>query len=109
MNEIVTKIKDIIKRRLIKPVLESVSPVKEAALGTAIGMFVGLTPTVGIQMWIIFMIWFFAAICLMFIPISIASYFLIRKTLLVHRIKKAKKMGMNYETWRGKFERRYKN
>jgi len=42
---------------LIRPVFESVSPVNETALGSAIGMFVGMTPTVGIQMWIVFLIW----------------------------------------------------
>lgn len=43
--------------KLIKPLLESVSPIHETALGAAIGMFVGLTPTVGVQMWVVLMIW----------------------------------------------------
>jgi hypothetical protein len=52
-------LKKKIYHNLIKPVVESVAPVKEAALGSASGMFVGMTPTVGIQMWIVFMIWIF--------------------------------------------------
>lgn len=52
-------LKKKIYHHIIKPVIESVAPVKEAALGSAIGMFVGMTPTVGIQMWIVFMIWIF--------------------------------------------------
>ncbi|PCI23131.1 MAG: hypothetical protein COB67_13045 [SAR324 cluster bacterium] len=52
-------LKEKIYQNLIKPVLQSVSPLKEAALGSAVGMFVGMTPTVGIQMWAVFMIWLF--------------------------------------------------
>lgn len=44
---------------IIRPLVLSVSPINEAALGMGIGMFVGLTPTVGIQMWLVFMIWLF--------------------------------------------------
>ena len=50
-------IKRKIYTNLIKPIFESVSPIHETALGTAIGMFVGMTPTVGLQMWIVLMIW----------------------------------------------------
>jgi len=57
MNTLFRNIKKQIVTNLIKPVFESVSPIHETALGTAIGMFVGLTPTVGLQMWIVFMIW----------------------------------------------------
>lgn len=59
MKQILKKVKNRIIKQIIKPILESVSPVNEAALGTAIGIFVGLTPTIGIQMWIVFMIWLF--------------------------------------------------
>lgn len=52
-------LKKKIYHNIIKPVVESVAPVKEAALGSAVGMFVGMTPTVGLQMWIVFMIWIF--------------------------------------------------
>lgn len=182
--------------KVIKPIVISVSPIREVALGMGIGMFVGLTPTVGIQMWIVFLIWLFAkyalnkrfdviigsaivwisnpftvifiyygflktgllifkilripAIELSYqvfydqfssilesssgsfidvvvkgttfllidlgfpmligslvyaIPLSIISYFLTKKLLLQYRIQKAQKMGMEYETWRKKYER----
>ncbi len=51
------KIKNAVHKNVIKPILESHSPVKEAALGSAVGMFWGLTPTVGIQMWEVWMTW----------------------------------------------------
>ncbi|MBU2512860.1 DUF2062 domain-containing protein [bacterium] len=51
--------RDRIFERFIKPVIISVSPIDEIALGVGIGVFIGLTPTVGIQMWIVFLIWLF--------------------------------------------------
>lgn len=52
-------IKKKIYTHIIEPIIQSVSPVNEAALGSAIGMFFGMTPTVGIQMWLVFMTWLF--------------------------------------------------
>ena len=46
--------------QVVKPVVISVSPLNEVALGMSIGMFVGMTPTVGIQMWIVFILWLIA-------------------------------------------------
>lgn len=46
--------------QVVRPLLISVSPIEEVALGMAIGIFVGMTPTVGIQMWIVFIIWLIA-------------------------------------------------
>jgi len=45
---------------LIHPVINSVAPVQQVSWGVAVGMFVGLTPTMGVQMYIVMMIWFFA-------------------------------------------------
>ena len=59
MPQLKEVIKNKIYQKIIKPIIESVSPINEAALGSAIGMFVGLTPTVGIQMWMVLMIWLF--------------------------------------------------
>jgi len=42
---------------LILPYLESHSPLRQVAWGSAIGMFVAITPTVGIQMYIVTLIW----------------------------------------------------
>lgn len=46
--------------QVVRPLVISVSPIEEVALGMAIGTFVGFTPTVGIQMWIVFVIWLIA-------------------------------------------------
>ena len=46
--------------QVVRPLVISVSPVEEVALGMAIGIFVGMTPTVGLQMWIVFIIWLIA-------------------------------------------------
>ncbi|MCP4756595.1 MAG: DUF2062 domain-containing protein [Proteobacteria bacterium] len=186
-----------INQHIIKPIIESVSPINEAALGTAIGVFVGLTPTVGIQMWIVFMVWLvckhilkikfdliigtaivwisnpftmpflyygflatgyacfsmvgsnssqldFASFHSQFtqilnssensntdiiveslefllrdlgypmilgslvyaIPFALLSYSVVRKYLRLYRINNARKMGIDYDTWREKYERK---
>ncbi len=59
MKKLLLTFKDKLYKNLLLPIIQSVSPLREAAIGTAVGMFVGLTPTVGIQMWIVFMIWLF--------------------------------------------------
>ena len=57
MSSLINTFKAKFNQHIIIPVIESHSPVKEAALGSAIGMFLGMTPTVGIQMWMVFMSW----------------------------------------------------
>jgi uncharacterized protein len=57
MNRLARKLRILYIRRLYRPIYRSVTPVHEAALGAAIGMFIGMTPTVGIQMWAVFMLW----------------------------------------------------
>ena len=42
---------------LIVPFLQTYDPLPQVAWGTAIGLFVGLTPTVGVQMYSVSMIW----------------------------------------------------
>lgn len=42
---------------LIQPFVESVAPITHVSWGAAIGMFVGLTPTMGIQMYIVALLW----------------------------------------------------
>ncbi|MCP4295418.1 MAG: DUF2062 domain-containing protein [Proteobacteria bacterium] len=59
MKKLLLTFKDKLYKNLLLPIIQSVSPLREAAIGSAVGMFVGLTPTVGIQMWIVFMIWLF--------------------------------------------------
>ncbi len=198
MREILDFFRKRIYEHIIKPIVFSVSPVNEAALGMAIGVFIGLTPTVGIQMWIVFLIWLFSRYILklrfdliigtavvwisnpftMFfmyygflitglsvfsflgfegielnysafshqlsqitnnpenslwevavsgfkfllidlglpmligsffyaVPFAIASYFITRILLLQYRTAKAQKMGMDYDTWKQKYERQH--
>ena len=57
MRDVYQTVRTHIYVNLIKPLRESVSPIHETALGSAIGIFVGLTPTVGLQMWIVLMVW----------------------------------------------------
>ncbi|MBF0237239.1 MAG: DUF2062 domain-containing protein [SAR324 cluster bacterium] len=48
---------DKIRNNIIYPIINSIAPVKEVSWGVAIGTFVGLTPTMGIQMYIVAAIW----------------------------------------------------
>lgn len=57
MESIYQTFRKQVHTRLIRPIFESVSPVHETALGGAIGVFIGLTPTVGIQMALVLMVW----------------------------------------------------
>ena len=191
-------LKKKIYTHIIEPIIQSVSPVREAALGSAIGMFFGMTPTVGIQMWLVFMVWLFCKYVLdirfdlvigtalvwisnpltMFflyyaflvtgygfysmlgvdvnvlsyaifydqlseivnmpgagkwevvlaagkflfydlgvpmvvgslfyaVPLAVISFFGTKKLLHRYRMRTASKMGIDYETWRGKYERKY--
>ena len=51
------KFEKLIKERLIDPVLHSRDPVSEVSLGVAVGVFIGLTPTVGVQMYLVAIVW----------------------------------------------------
>jgi uncharacterized protein (DUF2062 family) len=46
-----------IQSRLIDPIIHSVAPVKALQWGTAIGLLLGFTPTVGIQMYSAAVVW----------------------------------------------------
>ena len=46
-------IEQFIQEKLINPVLRSTAPVSEVSLGVAVGVFLGLTPTVGVQMYLV--------------------------------------------------------
>jgi uncharacterized protein (DUF2062 family) len=50
-------IEKLIKEKLFNPVLHSTAPVSEVSLGVAIGVFLGLTPTVGLQMYLVALVW----------------------------------------------------
>ena len=46
-----------IREKFINPVLHSRAPVSEVSLGVAVGIFMGFTPTVGIQMYLVAIVW----------------------------------------------------
>jgi uncharacterized protein (DUF2062 family) len=50
-------IEKLITEKLINPVLHSNAPVSEVSLGVAFGVFLGLTPTVGVQMYLVALVW----------------------------------------------------
>ena len=54
---IMKKLSTTLYEHLILPVIESFAPVRHVSWGVAIGLFVGLTPTMGIQMYIVAAIW----------------------------------------------------
>ena len=54
MKKIIEK---LITENLINPVLHSTAPVPEVSLGVAVGVFLGLTPTVGVQMYLVALVW----------------------------------------------------
>lgn len=51
------RFKGLARQKLIQPFADSRDPVHEVALGASVGAFLGLTPTVGLQMYLVFMIW----------------------------------------------------
>jgi uncharacterized protein (DUF2062 family) len=50
-------IEKLITEKLFNPVLHSIAPVSEVSLGVAVGVFLGLTPTVGVQMYLVVLVW----------------------------------------------------
>lgn len=47
----------LIYRKVVQPFLQTHDPVSEMAMGAAIGIFFGLTPTVGVQMYMVTGLW----------------------------------------------------
>ena len=46
-----------IREKFINPVLHSRAPVSDVSLGVAVGIFMGFTPTVGVQMYLVAIVW----------------------------------------------------
>ncbi len=70
-----TRLSRIAYEHLVLPFVESEAPITHVSWGAAIGMFVGLTPTVGIQMYIVAMIWVLCRYLIRFhfnLPIAVA-------------------------------------
>lgn len=51
------KFEKYIRVKFINPVLNSRAPVSEVSLGVAVGIFLGFTPTVGLQMYLVAIAW----------------------------------------------------
>ena len=51
------KLINLCREKIINPVLHSTAPVSEVSLGVAVGVFLGLTPTVGAQMYLVAIVW----------------------------------------------------
>ena len=71
MNWVAKKVHD----HLVKPFLESHAPVHFVARGASVGMFIGLTPTMGAQMYIAVVFWAVARYLFRFrfnLPIAVA-------------------------------------
>lgn len=65
----------LIQQRLIHPILHSMASVHQVSLGVGIGLFLGFTPTVGIQMYLAAMVWAFCRYLLKIsfnLPVSVA-------------------------------------
>ncbi len=52
--------KYLLYKRIIRPIAHSTGSIKQVSWGVALGVFFGLTPTVGIQMYSIAVIWAFS-------------------------------------------------
>lgn len=50
-------VKYLLYKRLIRPILQSKGSIRQVSWGVAIGVFFALTPTVGIQMYTVALIW----------------------------------------------------
>jgi len=65
----------LIHERIILPITASNAPVAQLSWGVAVGMFVGLTPTMGVQMYLAAMIWAVSRYILQFpfnLPVAVA-------------------------------------
>ena len=52
------KLGKYIREKFINPVLHSRAPVSDVSIGVAVGIFMGFTPTVGVQMYLVAIVWF---------------------------------------------------
>jgi uncharacterized protein len=57
VNRILQRVSRTVYDHLVAPFLQTHDPLPAVAWGATIGMFVGLTPTVGVQMYIVTAIW----------------------------------------------------
>ncbi len=53
----IERLRDLFRQRIVAPIFSSEAPAAEVAWAVAIGLFIGLTPTMGIQMYIAGGVW----------------------------------------------------
>ena len=63
LSVIFYKLRSFYNRKLVLPLLKSRESVQKIALGVGIGVFWGLTPTVGFQMYIVLLQWLIQRYC----------------------------------------------
>ena len=51
------KLGNYVREKFINPVVHSRAPVSEVSIGVAVGIFMGFTPTVGVQMYLVAIVW----------------------------------------------------
>ena len=52
-----------IYNQLIVPIVSSTAPVRQVSWGVALGVFIGLTPTMGVQMYLVAVLWWICRVC----------------------------------------------
>lgn len=71
---------------LVQPFIESSAPISHISWGAAIGVFVAMTPTMGIQMYIVAVLWVFCRSLLRFhfnLPIAVAMVWISNPVTMV--------------------------
>ena len=53
----IPKLRKLLYDQLVRPFKESVAPIHEVGWGAAVGMFVGILPIVGLQMYVVATLW----------------------------------------------------
>ena len=69
------RLRALIHERIVQPIIASNAPVSQLSWGIAVGTFVGLTPTMGVQMYLAAMIWAVSRYILQFpfnLPVAVA-------------------------------------
>ncbi len=51
------RLRDLFRQRIVAPIFSSEAPASEVAWAVAIGLFIGLTPTMGVQMYLAAGVW----------------------------------------------------
>lgn len=63
-----------IYNQLILPIISSTAPVRQVSWGVTLGIFIGLTPTMGVQMYLVAALWWICRVCRFhfYLPVGVA-------------------------------------